>query len=175
MARNVEIKARLENIQRQRALVAKLAHDPPLILHQRDVFFRCTTGRLKLRVLAEDEGELIAYSRPDQAGPKTSEYFISHTEDPKGLLIALKKSLGVLVEVVKYREVFFVGRTRVHLDQVESLGEFLELEVVLAETDAMEDGIAEANELMNRLEISQESLVENAYADLLLQHEPSSR
>ena len=67
----------------------------------------------------------------------------------------------------KRRTLYIVGRTRVHLDRVEELGDFLELEVVLADGDAPEPGIAEARELMAALGISPSQLIEGAYVDLL--------
>jgi predicted adenylyl cyclase CyaB len=69
--------------------------------------------------------------------------------------------------VVKRRELVIVGRTRVHLDEVEGLGAFVELEVVLGEGEPVDAGTREAHELMDRLGIPRDSLVPGAYIDLL--------
>jgi adenylate cyclase class IV len=60
-----------------------------------------------------------------------------------------------------------IARTRVHLDRVEGLGEFIELEVVLGASEASEEGVAVAHELLHRLGITSQQLVEGAYVDLV--------
>ncbi|MDT4826636.1 cyaB: putative adenylyl cyclase CyaB [compost metagenome] len=67
----------------------------------------------------------------------------------------------------KQRRLFLVGRTRVHLDRVEGLGEFLELEVVLQDGEPAEAGVAEAHALMARLGVAEDQLMQGAYVDLL--------
>jgi predicted adenylyl cyclase CyaB len=69
--------------------------------------------------------------------------------------------------VRKQRTLYLVGRTRVHLDRVESLGHFLELEVVLATGESADAGIKEARALMTALGLTDDQLVEGAYVDLL--------
>ena len=59
------------------------------------------------------------------------------------------------------------GRTRVHLDTVEALGEFMELEVVLDDDEPSEAGVEVAMRLMQKLGIHPSSLIEGAYLDLL--------
>ncbi|MFP5259482.1 MAG: class IV adenylate cyclase, partial [Acidobacteriota bacterium] len=133
MARNIEIKARIPSVDAIEAAVAALADAGPMPIAQDDTFFPCPNGRLKLRELAATEGQLIFYQRPDAAGPKASHYDIAPTEAPAALRQVLAKALGVCGRVRKNRTLYHCGRTRVHLDRVEGLGEFLELEVVLAE------------------------------------------
>ena len=69
--------------------------------------------------------------------------------------------------VKKTRTVYFVENTRVHLDDVESLGKFLELEVVLRPGESAEEGTKTADKLMEFLEIEEKNLIEKAYIDLL--------
>ncbi len=76
MPRNVEIKARIRDTNAVRARAAALADAPAVVLEQVDTFFNLPEGRLKLRVFPDEKGELIAYRRPNSAGPKTSEYFV---------------------------------------------------------------------------------------------------
>lgn len=167
MAKNVEIKASLANMKHQHTLAAALADGPAEVLHQKDVFFHCERGRLKLRYLSEGYGELIAYDRTDTGGPKTSDYSIVPTDRPDSLCEALTRSLGVRATVCKTRTLFLVGRTRVHLDQVSELGDFLELEVVLSPDDDEASGAEEAQRLMEQLEIAPSSLIDCAYVDLI--------
>jgi predicted adenylyl cyclase CyaB len=169
MARNIEIKARIEDIEKLAAKVAAIADKGSFELFQDDTFFACPNGRLKLRTFSASEAELIFYRRPDQAGPKESVYSIAPVTAPGKIREVLSQAYGQTGRVIKHRTLFLIGRTRVHLDKVEGLGNFLELEVVLEEKEASEDGVAAANELLRKLEIPAENLIEGAYMDLLKQ------
>ncbi len=167
MARNIEIKARVADMDALAARTAAIADGGPVEIPQDDTFFRCDNGRLKLRVFEDGHGELIFYRRPDADGPKVSFYVLSPTASPDTLREALTLSNGQGGRVVKHRTLFLVGRTRVHLDRVHGLGDYMELEVVLADDESAEDGVREAHALMARLDIAQDSLVTGAYHDLL--------
>ncbi len=167
MARNIEIKARVADLHALAARVAAIADSGPVEIPQDDTFFRCDNGRLKLRTHADGSGELIFYRRSDQGGPKESFYVLAPTAAPAALREALTLANGQVGRVVKHRTVFMVGRTRVHLDRVEHLGDFMELEVGLADAEPAQTGVREAHELMARLEISADCLVQGAYHDLL--------
>ncbi len=167
MSRNIEIKARIESVDTLASRVAAVADRGPIAIEQDDTFFACAQGRLKLRKLAADAGELIFYRRADQPGPKESFYWRSETREPDGLLELLNASHEVLGRVRKRRILFMVGRTRVHLDRVDDLGDFLELEVVLAELETANAGREEAHALMARLGVPPETLVAEAYVDLI--------
>jgi predicted adenylyl cyclase CyaB len=168
MARNIEIKARIENVALIGPKVAEIATEGPLEIAQDDTFFACDTGRLKLRAFSNDSGELIFYQRLNQAGPKESFYIRSPTSAPESLRESLSMAYGQIGRIRKYRSLFLVGRTRVHLDRVEGLGHFLELEVQLVDDESSEHGIREATDLMEKLGIQPEQLIEGAYIDLLL-------
>lgn len=169
MARNVEIKARIDSVDRIATLAATLADQGPIEIAQDDTFFRCNDGadRLKLRTFAPDRAELIFYRRANSSGPKESFYLITPCRTPDALRESLTLAWGQAGRVRKQRRLFIVGRTRVHLDRVEGLGEFLELEVVLEEGESAQAGTAEAHALMARLGIGTEQLVQGAYVDLL--------
>jgi predicted adenylyl cyclase CyaB len=168
MARNIEIKARIENVSLLTPRVAALASEGPLEIAQDDTFFACDSGRLKLRAFSNDAGELIFYRRVNQPGPKESFYIRSPTSSPESLRESLSLAYGQIGRIRKYRTLFLVGRTRVHLDRVEGLGHFLELETVLVDDESAEQGVREATELMERLGIQPEQLIEGAYLDLML-------
>ncbi len=167
MARNVEIKARSGDLDDLRRRVEPLADGPPIELVQRDTFFGCRQGRLKLREFGDDSAELIVYRRPDSLGPKTSVYRVMPVDDPDALRDMLTTADGIVAVVEKRRTLFLIGRTRVHLDRVEGLGDFVELEVVLSPEESPADGERTARELMAVLEIEERDLVEGAYVDLL--------
>jgi len=167
MARNIEIKARVTDLKKMAERAARVAEEGPWNIEQDDTFFGCEDGRLKLRDFGNGNGELIFYRRPDQAGPGRSEYRITPTEDPEGLREVLGEALGVTGRVRKQRILYLAGRTRIHLDRVEGLGDFLELEVMLTDGERSAAGEAEAQYLMECLHIADEDLVEVAYVDLL--------
>lgn len=167
MARNIEIKARIESVEALAPRVAAIADRGPAEITQDDTFFRCESGRLKLRAFSREEGELIFYRRANRQGPKESFYLRSPTSAPETLRDSLSLAYGQAGRVQKHRTLFLVGRTRVHLDKVEGLGHFLELEVVLEEGEPAEAGIREAHELMTKLGIEPSQLIEGAYVDLL--------
>jgi len=168
MPSNIEIKARVASLEELTKRVRQVSDAPSTRLNQDDTFFHCPHGRLKLRDFGDGRGELIAYERADRAGPKASHYRISETADPTGLRATLSDALGVLGRVRKHRQVIMVGRTRVHLDKVDGLGEFMELEVVLEPDEPAEAGQREAEELMAALGIGADELIEGAYLDLIL-------
>lgn len=169
MARNIEIKARIDSVDRIAEIAATLADQGPLEIAQDDTFFRCekSADRLKLRTFAPDRGELIFYRRADSSCPKESFYLITPTATPDALRESLTLAWGQAGRVRKQRRLFLVGRTRVHLDRVEGLGEFLELEVVLQEGEPADAGVAEAHALMAQLGVAEGQLVQGAYVDLL--------
>jgi len=166
MARNTEIKARIDSVEKLLPAVAALADQGPVEIDQEDVFFACSCGRLKLRFLAADEGELIFYQRAEQPGPKESFYHIARTCTPAALHKILAQVLAETGRVRKHRTLFLRGATRIHLDRVEGLGDFLELEVVLTEDQPAEQGAAIAAELMELLGIEAGRLIDGAYLDL---------
>jgi predicted adenylyl cyclase CyaB len=167
MPKNVEIKTRIESVESLMPLVARFATEGPTAIFQDDTFFACPAGRLKLRAFSEHDGQLIFYQRSDSAGPKESFYVISPTSSPETLRQALSLAYGVVGRVRKHRTLFMVGRTRIHLDQVDGLGDFLELEVVLADGEPQTAGNAVANELLEKLAIPHHHLIEESYVDLL--------
>ena len=171
MLRNIEIKARLPDWDSAHRAAAQLADGPPQILRQEDVFFLVPTGRLKLRAInaGTDQArcELIHYDRPDQPGPKQSEYSLLPISDPLIARQKLERLHGIRAVVRKTRWLYMHKQTRIHLDRVETLGDFLELEVVMNEDQTAEDGQRIALDLAAKLGVTPEHLVDCAYVDLL--------
>ena len=166
MPRNIEIKARIGSVEALLPQVRVIADQGPWEIRQDDTYFACRGGRLKLRTGSESAGELIYYRRDDQGAPKESFYLRSPTSDPASLRELLTQALGQIGRIEKLRTLFLRGRTRIHLDTVTGLGDFLELEVVLAERESAADGIAEANELLMQLGVDSSQLIEGSYLDL---------
>jgi len=167
MPSNIEIKAHVRAFDEIRRRAEQRSDTPVEVISQVDTFFNTLQGRLKLRVLSEDNGQLIYYLRPDQDGPKRSDYHLSPTSDPKNLKRVLELAYGIRGVVRKTRYLYLVGQTRVHLDDVEGLGQFMELEVVLREGQSDAEGQAIAEGLMAALGVERSDLLEGAYMDLL--------
>ena len=169
MPRNVEIKARVHDIEALRLRAADLAEGPVRIIDQLDTFYITPRGRLKLRVLAPDRCELIQYTRADDSTAKTSTYDIVRANDPSSFSRILESALPIRGVVTKTRHLYLIGQARIHLDEVEGLGTFMELEVVLSKGQTTEYGAAIADDLMAKLGIQKEDLISGAYIDLLEQ------
>lgn len=167
MARNVEIKAAVKDFARITAALAAVSAAAPTRLVQEDTFFRSPHGRLKLRKLTATSGELIYYERPDDTGPRESNYVLVPTAEPDRLRDVLATVYEIIGVVRKRRTVRMVDRTRVHLDDVEGLGTFVELEVVRGDDEPAESGAVEARRLMAALGIREDQLMSRAYIDLL--------
>ena len=167
MPTNIEIKARVRDFVDLKRRAEALSDSPVEVIPQEDIFFVTSKGRLKLRLLAPDRAQLVYYERPDRDGPKRSDYFIFNTSDPENLKTALSLALGIRGVVRKTRYLYLVGQTRVHLDDVVGLGQFMELEVVLRDDQSDDEGQAIANDLMKKLGIDPADLIKGAYMDLL--------
>jgi adenylate cyclase len=167
VARNVEIKARIDSVDALLARALPLADGPPERIEQDDTFFACARGRLKLRDFGDGRGELIHYERTDTEGPKLSDYVRAATTDPVALRQALTRAHGQIGRVRKTRWLLLCGQTRIHLDEVEGLGAFVELEVVLRDDQTEAAGAAIAHALLARLGVEPSQLVSGAYLDLL--------
>lgn len=168
MARNIEIKARVDDIDALLPRAQALAdHSELETIWQDDRFYRCADGRLKLRAFADGRGELIHYRRPDAEGPTLSDYVRVPTDSPALLDEALARAHGRLGRVVKRRWLLRAGATRIHLDRVDGLGDFVELEVVLRGDQSPAEGEAVAERLMGALGITPSQRLAGAYLDLL--------
>ncbi len=169
MGTNIEIKARLTDVERARRVAERLSGGPPQVISQVDTFYRTAAGRLKLRRQPGGPAELIAYTRPDTPGPKRSDYVIYTTSAPDQLDRVLQAALGQRGVVRKVRHLYLAGDARIHLDEVASLGWFLELEVVLGPGGSIDAGRERAERLLERLGVPPADLISAAYVDLLAQ------
>lgn len=165
MRRNVELKATDPDPSRSLAMCLELGAEDHGLLVQRDTYFRVPAGRLKLREETPGGAQLIQYDRPDAAAARESRYRIAPVDDCEALRAALDAALGTRVVVVKERRLLLWQGVRIHLDRVDGLGTFVELEGVA------EDGsdLAAEGERVERLRaaLGLERLVPESYADLL--------
>lgn len=167
MPTNIEIKAKISSLEDFRRKIEKLNVKETGEIFQEDTFFKISKGRLKLRTFGEESGELIYYVRENLPGLKRSDYHIFKTTEPNALRQILENSLGIRGVVKKRRLFYLVGNTRIHFDEVETLGSFLEIEVILNKGQDEISCRAIANEIMEKLNIKEKDLVDKAYIDLI--------
>jgi adenylate cyclase class 2 len=164
---NVELKARDPDPARSLARCTEIGAEDHGVLLQRDTYFAVPTGRLKLR---EQDGlapHLITYQRPNRPELRQSRYFIAEVGDPVELRALLESVLGIRAEVRKRRRLFLHGSVRIHLDDVDALGHFIELEGVAAPGSDLSAENAEVARLRSALAIDDRDLVGASYLDLL--------
>jgi adenylate cyclase len=167
MPRNIEIKARITGRRDEvESRAVKIADSGPTVLDQEDTFYNVPRGRLKLRT-ENNRSELIYYLRADQSGPKESSYIVLPVPDLEAAKRILAEIHGRRAIVRKQRTLYLAGQTRIHLDRVEGLGDFLELEVVMRDDQPAGKGEAIARQIMTKLNVTDDQLVEQAYVDLL--------
>jgi predicted adenylyl cyclase CyaB len=168
MRANLELKARCADLARARERARALATEWIGVETQVDTYFATRAGRLKLRESSRSGAQLVPYSRPDAAAPKRSDYQVIPVEDGPGLLRLLSELLGVRRVVHKQREIALFENVRIHLDRVDGLGTFVELEAVW---DGGADGLAEQERkiafLREALGIADADLIAGSYETLL--------
>lgn len=165
---NVEIKARVADLAGVRARAEPLATARLGVDRQVDTYFRTAAGRLKLRESSLSGGQLVPYLRPDEAGPKRSDYAVVPVAEPARVRELLAAVLGVHRVVRKTREILLVENVRVHLDEVEGLGAFVELEAVFdGSADAEARERVKIARLLDALGVRDQDLVAVSYETLL--------
>lgn len=164
--RNIEIKARCNDLTAIRAKAQSLGARDAGILRQRDTFFTAPHARLKLREFGDGRAELISYVRPDVPMARGSDYVIAPVDRPADLRAVLEHSLGIVCVVTKDRQLLLLHSTRIHLDEVEGLGSFVELETVM-EGQSEDDAHSELRSIADALGIEEGALIAVPYVELL--------
>jgi len=164
---NIEIKLRVDDAGRARTAIEALADGPAEALEQRDTYFE--TGRETLLKLREENGRaaLISYQRTLADAPQPSDIRLARLDDAGDLADVLQHALEVLQVVEKTRRLYFVGQTRIHLDRVAGLGDFVELEVVLETGQSEAEGRRIADALLARLDLTGAEPQSASYRDLV--------
>lgn len=165
---NIEIKARTANAAAIRQYLQSQGAVYKGTDHQTDTYFIVPNGRLKLRQ-GNIENNLIYYERNDQPGPKQSNFQLVPVADSEQLKNLLAKALGIKVVVAKKREIWFIDNVKFHIDALEGLGDFVEIEAGNKMKDIPVATLREqCNRYMQAFGIRDEDLVYNSYSDMLL-------
>ncbi|HZU40759.1 MAG TPA: cytidine deaminase [Solirubrobacteraceae bacterium] len=166
---NVELKARDPDPEATAGRCRALGAEDRGVLHQRDTYFAGARGRLKLREQGSKGSQLIAYRRPDATEPEASRYVLAAVHEPEPVREALASALGTTVVVTKLRRLFMWENVRIHLDDVEGLGAFVELEALVGPgLNDPEEARAKVARLREELAIEDGALIAAGYSDLLL-------
>jgi len=166
---NIEIKARTNQPNHIKSILENLKANYQGIDHQIDTYFKVSEGRLKLRQ-GNIENSLIFYQRPNQAGPKASNFLLYHPEkeNSEQLKNLLTTALGEKIVVDKQRAIYFLENVKFHVDQVVRLGDFVEIEVMdKEETGDIAILEKQCQKYMNLFGIEEVDLVDGSYSDLL--------
>jgi len=166
---NIEIKAKSNNQDAIREILKSKNADFKGVDHQIDTYFKVNNGRLKLRE-GKIENHLIYYQRENKGGPKQSDVTLFKSDSTSSLKEILTKALGILVVVDKKREIYFIDNVKFHIDVVEDLGTFVEVEAIDNDGTIGKDRLLEQCQFfLDLFKISQEDLISVSYSDLLLQ------
>lgn len=168
--KNIELKVRVNDRAAMARLIRKLGAKKKGVLRQTDTYFDAPNGRLKLREeQSRDDADLIFYSRPDKKASRLSEYDILNIAgaDVKRMKRFLGKSLSVRVIVKKERALFIHRHTRIHLDRVSGLGEYLELETVVTK-QPLAEAKKEHAAVIEALGLDSCEKIPASYSDLLM-------
>ena len=167
---NVEIKAKCSNPQRIRNFLESQGAEYKGLDHQIDTYFVVQNGRLKLRE-GNIENSLIFYERSNQEGPKDSKVVLYSTLSGSNLKEALLGACGSLVVVDKKRHIYFIDNVKFHVDFVERLGNYCEIEAIDKTGDmGKEKLLRQCQDYMKLLNIEKSDLVSCSYSDLLIQN-----
>lgn len=166
---NVELKARCADLDATAARGLAFGATDEGVLSQRDTYYAARSGRLKLREDPVRGSELIAYRRPDYPEAAESSYLLAPVSEPAELNDALAASLGdPLVVVSKRRRLLLWEGVRIHLDEVDELGTFIELEAVIPDAGDIASAREKVALLRRELRIEDADLIAGGYSDLLL-------
>ena len=186
MNRNIELKAFYPNLAHGHVIAREIGASLHGVERQRDSYFQVDRGRLKLRERiplaappvagevgettdSEIEAQLIWYERPDAASARKSDYELvsfPSTQGPR-LRPLLAGALGLTVEVVKERTIYLFDDVRIHLDDVERLGRFIEFEAIVGPGCNELQGHRKVTRLTEVFGIAPDQIQERSYADLM--------
>jgi predicted adenylyl cyclase CyaB len=162
---NLELKAHLSSRTRAEDQARRAGAEECGILRQTDTYFNVPRGRLKLREIAGSGSELVQYERREDSSERWSTYRKIDVPDPDALRSALEDALGVLTVVRKERELFLYRGARIHLDEVDGLGSFIEFEVP---SGGGESPVHLMEDLRKIFQVDENDIEKGSYSHLLV-------
>ena len=164
--KNLEIKAKFDNLNQLKKLLTALGAKQKETMHQIDTYFNVPQGRLKLRELGKDLAYLIYYERGEKTTERWSNYYTYDVANPKEFKKFYERVLGVKVVVDKKRILYMYQNARIHVDVVKGLGNFMEIEVEVKKGDLQAEALMK--KLLTHLNIPRTDFIKKSYSDLIL-------
>ncbi len=165
MPKNFEIKCRIRNLSEIKKILVSDRSYKYSIEKQKDIYYKVKSGRLKLRIINEKNSDLIYYNRKEKNRERVSNFVISSTINFKELNFILTEQFEVMVTVNKKREIFVKDNIRIHLDTVNKLGKFLEIEIMFKDLKKAKKLMEELKDL---LRLNPKDFIKSSYSDLLI-------
>lgn len=168
---NIEVKVRCKKPEVIRNILNQHNADFKGTDHQIDTYFKVPKGRLKLRE-GNIENSLIYYQRKDREGPKESDVMLFHPHKNSSLKETLSQALEILIIIKKKREIYFINNIKFHIDKVENLGSFIEIEAIDNDGKIGQKELhKQCEQYMKLFKVKEEDLINCSYSDLLLNKE----
>ncbi|MDX2148676.1 MAG: CYTH domain-containing protein [Planctomycetota bacterium] len=161
---NVELKIELRDAALARAIAKAVGATLIATVEQTDTYFRVPSGRLKKREAPGEPVEYIFYERKDMARPRLSHFQIY--SEAEALTRFGTEPLPVWVTVRKKREIHILGYVRIHIDQIEGLGNFLEFEALVSPSCTVPRCHEAIADLRQKLSPALGEVVTTSYSDL---------
>ncbi len=166
---DIEIKAMFEDQNKIRNIISQKGAQLIGVFNMEDIYFNVPQGRLKART-GDIKDILIQYNRENISTPKKSEFLVSIIQKGSNIVPSLSKALGVKVIVRKKREVWILNNIRFHIDNVEELGKFIEVEARGENEDDLPKLKKQIKEFLDLFNIEEDNFIEGSYSDLILQN-----
>jgi len=164
MAVNLELKIKVENHHNIKQILEKISSAFEKILNQKDIYYKIENGLLKLRI-ENGNYSLIKYNREEQKKDRWSNYYVVYIKGKETELL-FSSLFPIETEVIKKRELYMYKDTRIHLDTVENLGQFIELETVVR--GSREYAKELFDEMVELLNLDLRNQIRSSYRDLIL-------
>jgi predicted adenylyl cyclase CyaB len=170
---NIEIKAHLNDPKSALFIADRLDVQSKDILHQSDTYFECIKGRVKLRETSGKEAELIYYDRDETDDIRRSDYEVYKIPRHSNFGAIWKKVMYIKNVVSKRRHLFVYQGNRIHIDEVDKLGWFIEFEVPVSSDKTQADRMMD--NLLGIFHIQKKDIIKCSYLDLLSNKEEDER
>lgn len=165
MPKNIEIKVPIKNLKETLIRIKILQAERIYSSQQIDVYFQNEKGRLKVRD-STGEKSVIFYNRIEDGRERWSQFHFIKVDEPSEWVKFFDLFMERLITVKKRRTLFHYKNTRIHVDQIKNLGNFIELETKM--NSSRKRAREEFDYLCKYLELDGGEQILNSYSDMIL-------